>query len=138
MITFYFYYSNCITNVLSSSITGTLLLDHRSPHMAKMSISRHVIAICCAILDMLQPLELPMPKEEDWKKIAKRFGDLWDYLIVIGALHGKHTALEKPANSGSLFYNYKEFPSVVLMVLSNVDPCFILVDGGQYGWMSDA
>ena len=107
-------------------------------HMSRTSISRHVMATCQVIWDVLHPLELPTPTAEQWRMIAKRFGDLWDYPFAIGALDGKHIALQNPANSGSMYYNYKGYPSVVLMALSDADSCFILVDCGQYGRISDA
>ncbi|KAK3767523.1 hypothetical protein RRG08_003956 [Elysia crispata] len=107
-------------------------------HMSRTSISRHVMATCQVIWDVLHPLELPTPTAEQWRMIAKRFGDLWDYPFAIGALDGKHIALQNPANSGSMYYNYKGYPSAVLMALSDADSCFILVDCGQYGRISDA
>lgn len=107
-------------------------------HMSAETISRHVFKVCQVLWDVLQPLELPFPSKEQWQKIAKRFGDLWDYPFAIGALDGKHIALKKPGNSASMFYNYKGFPSIVLMALSDADSCFILVDCGQYGRVSDA
>ena len=97
-----------------------------------------MMATCQVIWDVLHPLELPTPTAEQWRMIAKRFGDLWDYPFAIGALDGKHIALQNPANSGSMYYNYKGYPSVVLMALSDADSCFILVDCGQYGRISDA
>ncbi|XP_064609451.1 uncharacterized protein LOC135473529 [Liolophura sinensis] len=79
-----------------------------------------------------------IPNEDKWKSLAKRFGDLWDYPFAIGSLDGKHVALVNPMNSESLFYNYKEYPSIVLLALSDADSCFTLVDCGQYGRVSDA
>ena len=89
----------------------------------------------CILLTILQPLEMPKPSEDDWKQKAKRFGD---YPFAVGALDGKHIALVNPAKSGSMFYNNKVFPSIVLMALSDADSCFTLVDCGQYGRVCDA
>lgn len=107
-------------------------------HTSAASIGQHVVQTCQALWELLKPIEMPLPSEEQWKKIAKRFEDLWDYPFAIGALDGKHVAIANPAKSGSLFYNYKGFPSIVLLALSDADSCFILTDCGQYGRVSDA
>lgn len=107
-------------------------------HMAQNTIAGHVYETCDKLWTVLQPLEMPKPSADDWIQMAKRFGDLWDYPFAIGALDGKHIALVNPANGGSLYYNYKGFPSIVLMALSDADSCFTLVDCGQYGRVSDA
>ncbi|KAK3775105.1 hypothetical protein RRG08_048314 [Elysia crispata] len=107
-------------------------------HMSAEAISRLLSKAFKVLWDVLQPLELQLPSEEQWKNIAKRFGDLWDYPFAFDSLDRKHISLKKPGNSGSMFYNYKRFPSIVLMALSDADSCFILVDCGHYGRVSDA
>jgi len=42
-------------------------------------------------------------------------------LQMLGALDGKHIRVQKPWNSGSFFYNYKQFFSVVLMAVVDAD-----------------
>ena len=37
----------------------------------------------------------------EWKKISKYFFDMWDVPHCIGAIDGKHIAIECQANSGS-------------------------------------
>lgn len=119
--------------------TGSSFASMSAPfHMSKNTIAQHVYETCEKLWTVLQPLEMPKPSEDDWKQLAKRFGDLWDYPFAVGALDGKHIALVNPANSGSMYYNYKGFPSIVLMALSDADSCFTLVDCGQYGRVCDA
>jgi len=47
-------------------------------------------------------------------------------------------ATRKPAKSGSLYYNYKSFLSVVLMALVDGDYKFLWVDISGYGSIFDA
>ncbi|GFR71517.1 protein ANTAGONIST OF LIKE HETEROCHROMATIN PROTEIN 1 [Elysia marginata] len=107
-------------------------------HMSRRSITRHIYQTCQVLWDVLQPLELKSPTKHQWFKIATRFGDLWDFPFAVEAIDGKHIALNAPPKSGSMYYCYKGFPSIVLMAVSDADSCFILVDCGQYGRISDA
>ena len=45
--------------------------------------------------------------------------------------------IKKPADSGSLFYNYKKFFSMVTMAIVDADYKFIWVIVGSYGSSSD-
>ena len=47
--------------------------------------------------------------EQDWKAISSKFYEEWDFPNCLGALDGKHVAIECPGFSGSEYYNYKEF-----------------------------
>ena len=56
----------------------------------------------------------------------------------VGAPHGRHVAIRKPAKSSSLYHTYKGFFSVVLMALVDGDYTLLWVDISAYGSMSDA
>ena len=74
----------------------------------------------------------------EWKKIAVGMSNDWDFPNCVGALDGKHIAIECPANSGSNYYNYKKFYSLVLMALCDSRYYFTIVDIGNYGRDNDA
>lgn len=55
--------------------------------------------------------------EEGWRTVSQQFENNWNFSHVIGAMDGKHVALQSPFNSGNEYDNYKLFPSIVLFAL---------------------
>lgn len=76
--------------------------------------------------------------EEEWLKVSSHFERRWNFEHTLGALDGKHVAITKPQRSGSLYYNYKGFYSIILMALVDADYKFLWVDAGTNGACSDA
>lgn len=81
---------------------------------------------------------MPEKSEEDWINIAKEFYDRTNFPNCIGAVDGKHIRLQKPNNTGSEFYNYKNFYSTILLGIVDADYCFTAIDVGAYGAGSDS
>lgn len=76
--------------------------------------------------------------ETEWKETAEQFAQKWNFSNCVGACDGKHIAIEKPPKSGSLFYNYKGFFSIVLFAVVNADYEFLYVNTGTNGSVADA
>ncbi|KAE9522886.1 hypothetical protein AGLY_016697 [Aphis glycines] len=66
------------------------------------------------------------------------FMEKWNFPRCIGAVDGKHDMIQAPPNSGSEFYNYKGFHSIVLLAVVDFDYKFILVDIGCNGRHNDS
>ena len=62
---------------------------------------------------------------------------MWDMRHCIGAIDAKHIAIECPANSGSLYYNYTDSFSLVLIAICNAKYTSTLIDIGSYGRDND-
>lgn len=75
---------------------------------------------------------------DEWRAIVDRFYEKWNFPHTCGALDGKHVACRCPPKTGSMYYNYKGFYSVVLMALVDADYKFIWADVGGTGSASDA
>lgn len=106
--------------------------------VSRHSISRIVVETCEALYAALQSNYLKVPStEEEWNYIATRFEERWNFPHCIGALDGKHISIQPPPNSGSHYYNYKGFNSIVLMALADADLKFIYIDVGTNGRVSD-
>lgn len=78
------------------------------------------------------------PEDIDWKNKSDEFLKRWDFPNVVGALDGKHVRVVAPDNSGSLFFNYKKYFSIVLLALVDANCKFVVVDIGSYGKEGDA
>ena len=76
--------------------------------------------------------------EESWRQRGQEYFDRWNIPHAVGALDGKHIAIRRPHGSGSRFYNYKGFYSIVLLALVDADYKFMWVDVGSDGSCSDA
>ena len=76
-------------------------------------------------------MSLPDSKEK-WLSVAKEFEEKWQFPNCVGAIDGKHVPLINPFNSGSTYFNYKNFFSIVLLALFGASYKFLyVIVGGQ-------
>ncbi|XP_069615755.1 uncharacterized protein [Ranitomeya imitator] len=106
--------------------------------LGKSTISGIVRDTCTEIWRRLHQEVMPEPKMANWLNIAQGFQDTCQFPHCIGALDGKHIRVRKPPGSGTQFYNYKQFFSVVLLALVDSNYRFIIVDIGAYGRTGDS
>ncbi|KAB0805310.1 hypothetical protein PPYR_02280 [Photinus pyralis] len=107
--------------------------------ISPQALGRIIPETCIAIFNVLLAdgyIKFPST-EEEWLKIARDFNVRWNFPNRGGAIDGKHVRITKPINSGSYYYNYKEYFSVVLMAIVNANYEFISVNVGTNGRVSD-
>ena len=97
-----------------------------------------MIEVCNTIYSCLKEEYLKiLQKKEDWKPIAEKTQERWQFHNCIGAVDGKHISILHPKDSGSDFYNYKVFFSIVMLAIFDYDYKFLFVDAGCQRRISD-
>lgn len=76
---------------------------------------------------------IPTPTVETWESIASDFERVANFPHCLGAVDGKHVRLTCPFNSGSMYFNYKDYFSIVLMAVADSNYRFVYVDVGSFG-----
>lgn len=111
---------------------------HLTYRIGHTTIGKILRKVCGAIWEILRAESFPEPTEEGWKNIAEGFQNYSQFPNCLGAIDGKHVRIRKPKMSGSLFYNYKNYFSIVLLAIVDVNYKFIYIDVGAFGKESDS
>uniref|UniRef100_UPI0037E80AD4 uncharacterized protein n=1 Tax=Semicossyphus pulcher TaxID=241346 RepID=UPI0037E80AD4 len=101
------------------------------------TVAKIVPDVATAIWDCLVEDFMSVPTSQEWRSIAEKFEERWNFPLCCGALDGKHEVLKAPPNSGSQFYNYKGTFSLVLLAVVDAQYCFRVIDVRGYGRTSD-
>ncbi|KAJ4944615.1 hypothetical protein JOQ06_013158, partial [Pogonophryne albipinna] len=113
----------------------TISFSYRVGYITVAVIVREVAG---AIWTALVEETMPVPQMEDWRAIAAEFQERWNFPNCVGAIDGKHVVIQAPANSGSLYFNYKSSHSLVLLAVVDAQYLFRVVDVGGFGRSSDS
>ena len=100
--------------------------------VGKETIQKFVPDVARAIVDEYAAEVISLPTtNEGWLEVAGDFEARWNLPHCLGAFDGKHIRIQKPKNSGSLYFNYKQFFSVVLMALVDSKYRQVAPNGGN-------
>ena len=125
-----------LRHLASGNKYASMKFGWRVPHNTQSLLIREV---CQAIIDEYVDEYLNCPNTpDDWRAIADRFFQRWNFPHTCGALDEKHVACRCPSKTGSQYFNYKGFYSIVLLALVDADYKFIWADVGGTGSASDA
>lgn len=91
-----------------------------------------------ALKKHLTPIFLPDITTVDFNVKASEFWTKWNFPNCILAIDGKHVRVRSPNNSGSLFFNYKDYFSIVLLAMVDANYKFIAIDVGSFGKEGDS
>ncbi|GBN49710.1 hypothetical protein AVEN_120547-1 [Araneus ventricosus] len=106
--------------------------------ISQPSISVIIRQVCKAIWENVKPICFPELSERFWLETATEFYEKTNFPHCLGAIDGKHIRVIKPEASGSLYYNHKNYFSILLLALCDASYKFLFVDIGAYGKSSDS
>jgi hypothetical protein len=113
----------------------SLAFSFRVPHN---TISLFVPEVCEAIISELADKVVVTPSTPDeWREVSDKFEARWNFWHSCGAIDGKHIAIKAPADSGTVYHNYKGFFSIILLGLVDAEYKFLYIDVGANGSTSD-
>ena len=124
----------CLRFLATGASYSTLSYSFR---LGISTISLIVYEVCTAIWNVLNSSELKMPSKHEWLQISAKFEEKWNFPNCVGSIDGKHVRVKCPPRSGSLYYNYKGFYSLVLLAVVDAEYRFISVEIGSFGSNSD-
>lgn len=81
---------------------------------------------------------MPQPTTEQLVKVANHYYRRWGFPNCIGSVDGKHCQVKCPPKTGSTYFNYLKFFSIVLQGVADADKKFLAIDVGGYGRQHDA
>ena len=99
--------------------------------MGLTTVANIVEETAAAIWKNLRAVYMPNPTVQTMQEVAKGFYTKCQFPNVIGAIDGKHIRIQCPDNSGSDFYNYKQYFSVVLQAVADADLRFVAAEVGE-------
>lgn len=86
----------------------------------------------------MRPIFQAPKTPEGWQEIADGFYSRWNFPNCVGAIDGKHFRIRCPPRSGTDYFNYKGYYSLVLLAIVDHDYKFTFADVGSHGPCSDA
>ncbi|KAK9674658.1 DDE superfamily endonuclease [Popillia japonica] len=102
------------------------------------TISQLVHDTCNILWHKLQSICMPPTSQQEWLDIAEGFKKHANFPNCLGAIDGKHIRMMKPEQSGSLYFNYKHYFSMVLLAVCDSEYYFRFIDVGSYGKSADS
>ena len=105
--------------------------------MGTSTVSSIVQQVSESIWRHVQPVYMPALEQEICLNAVKEFFERWNFPNCFGCIDGKHIRIKCPSKSGSLFYNYKQYFSIVLQGVADAKCRFLAIDVGARGKESD-
>ena len=107
--------------------------------VANNTIAGIIPEVCEAIIAEFMDECIVCPSTPDeWLEVERQFRLRWNMPHALGAIDGKHVAIKCPPHTGTRYYNYKGYFSIIMLALVDADYKYIWLNVGANGGCSDA
>lgn len=118
--------------------SGCYYMDLHYMYRIGTTTASYIVPVMCRMLWIsLSSDVFPAFTEDFWRQTAEGFKTRAYFPHCIGAVDCKHIRMIKPEHSGSLFYNYKSYFSIVLLAIADSNYKLLYVDVGSMGKDAD-
>jgi len=104
---------------------------HITYRIGLSTVSQIIREVCDAVWAAWKGDCFPPLTEDLLKEVAAGFQQRAQVPNCVGALDGKHFRIIKPSDTGSLYYNYKNYFSLLLLALCDSNYLFLYIDVGS-------
>ncbi|XP_072145656.1 uncharacterized protein, partial [Dermacentor andersoni] len=111
----------------------------RQFRLGHSSVNDIIHQTCTVIYEEMKNDFLKRPcTEDEWKDVIGGFNQNWNFPNCVGAMDEKHVLITKPANSGTVYRNYKKSFSIILFAVVDANYKFLYTNVGAPGSQGDA
>ncbi|XP_070389344.1 uncharacterized protein [Dermacentor albipictus] len=111
----------------------------RQFRLGHSSVNDTIHQTCTVIYEEMKNDFLKRPcTEDEWKDVIGGFNQNWNFPNCVGAMDGKHVLITKPANTGTVYRNYKKSFSIILFTVVDANYKSLYTDVGAPGSQGDA
>lgn len=102
--------------------------------IGKTTMYKLIPEVCQAIYNCLKEEFMSFPENHQaWIKISNDIYRQYGMPNCLGIIDGKHFRIRAPPHSGTLFFNYKKFYSIVFLGVCDANLRFFWGNCGNYG-----
>lgn len=98
--------------------------------MGATTVGKIIHETCQVIWDEHVSEFMPVPNQEQLEKISDDFYKRWKFPNCIGCINGKHCQIKCPIKSGSSFFNYLKYFSLVFQGVADANKKCITIEVG--------
>ncbi|ODM86935.1 putative nuclease HARBI1 [Orchesella cincta] len=106
--------------------------------IGKSSVHKYFTKFVDAVYQKVVPKVIQFPNEDEIRKSATEFEQMWGFPMAFAAIDGTHIPFNPPVHLASDFHNYKGWSSIIAVAMCDAHGKAIWLQSGLPGRLSDS